>query len=160
MIRWKFRKKGDVPKIVSREVCCKGEKNSLEGYVRPKKEYEVELKYKDQVTEIVTEELTVANVPVTTELIKTDKKSGKPLEGVSFSVWKKEDEKLPKFEKKMYVTDQDGKILLEYLKPGTYCIQEKKTLPGYLLSEQITEFTVDEEGYSEGKQRHLPETGK
>ena len=105
------------------------------------------------MTEIVTEELTVANVPVTTELVKTDKKSGKPLEGVSFSVWKKEDEKLPKFEKKMYVTNQDGKILLEYLKTGTYCIQEKKTLPGYLLSEQITEFTVDEEGYSEGKQR-------
>lgn len=129
------------------------EKKQPEGYVRLKKEYEVELKYKDQVTEIVTEELTVANVPVTTELIKTDKKSGKPLEGVSFSVWKKEDEKLPKFEKKMYVTDQDGKILLEYLKPGTYCIQEKETLPGYILSEQITEFTVDEEGYSEGKQR-------
>ena len=39
------------------------EKKQPEGYVRLKKEYEVELKYKDQVTEIVTEELTVANVP-------------------------------------------------------------------------------------------------
>ena len=129
------------------------EKKQPEGYVRREKTYEVELKYKDQVTEIVTEELTVTNMPVTTEIVKTDKKSGKPLEGVVFAVWRKEDEKLPEFEKQTCVTDKDGRILLEYLKPGTYCIQETETLPGYLLSEQITEFTVDEAGYSDGKEK-------
>ena len=49
------------PKSVSREVCCKGEKTAGRICPSEKKNYEVELTAKDQVTEIVTEELTVAN---------------------------------------------------------------------------------------------------
>ncbi len=129
------------------------EKKQPEGYVRPQKSYEVELAYKDQVTELVTEELTVENVPSTTEIVKTDQTSGEPLCGVTFSVWKKDGEALTEEEKKTYVTAEDGRILLEYLTPGTYCVQEKETLPGYLLSEQITEVTVDEDGYCNGEER-------
>lgn len=129
------------------------EKKQPEGYVRPQKTYEVELTYKDQVTELVTEELTVKNVPTTIELVKTDQSSGDPLCGVTFSVWEKESEAFSEAEKKTYETTEEGKILLEYLTPGTYCIQETETLPGYLLSEQMTEVTVDEDGYCNGEER-------
>ncbi len=49
-------------------------------------------------------------------------------------------------EKLIVVTGEDGTVTLERLVPGTYCIREKETLPGYALDDTVYEFTVDEEG--------------
>ena len=71
------------------------ERNSRRGYGH-KKSYEVELAYKDQVTELVTEELTVENVPSTTEIVKTDQTSGEPLAASHFQSGKKMGKRLRK----------------------------------------------------------------
>ena len=48
--------------------------------------------------------------------------------------------------KDLQTTDENGQITLKYLQPGTYCIQEQETLPGYILDDSVKEFTVDEKG--------------
>ena len=51
----------------------------------------------------------------------------------------------------VYVTDQEGRIVLKYLSPGTYCVRETESIPGYLRDDTVWEFTVDRDGKIEGK---------
>ncbi len=122
------------------------EKKAAAGYVKGDTSYNVELKYKDQNTAIVTENVDVINAPTTVIINKKEKGSEKSLEGVTYKIWNKamETESMEMIPE--YVTDKDGLITLKYLIPGTYCIQEIKTLPGYVLDKTIYTFVVREDG--------------
>ena len=136
------------------------EKQQPDGYLLNEKKYEVELKYKDQNTTLITESLDITNQPTKVEVVKTDKETGKPIEGVEFSVWNKamfEDTTDQIGVKETFATDKDGKITLKYLVPGTYCIQETKTLPGYVLDEKIYEIKIDKSGRIDGEDSGLLE---
>lgn len=126
------------------------EKQAKPGYVLDETGRDVTLTYQDQNTPLVYESLTVENQPTTLVITKTVKGQDKPLEGVSFWIWNKgmESEDLdPEFGlKDLQTTDENGQITLKYLQPGTYCIQEQETLPGYILDDSVKEFTVDEKG--------------
>ena len=143
-----------------------------------KKTYPVELKYKDQVTAVVTEELSVTNKPTEIEILKVDEETGKPLEGVTFKIWNKAMRPENETDKETgdnvqddmgvfteedsvdiaggavseYQTDADGKIILQHLVPGTYCIQETKTIPGYVLNDKIYEITISKDGRVENEE--------
>lgn len=128
------------------------ETKAAPGFVLGKEVYHVELKYKDQNTPIVTETVEVTNAPTTVIIEKVEKGSKKPLKGVTYKIWNEDmkselDENMAMTQE--YVTDQDGKITLKYLIPGTYQIQEVKTLPGYVLDKSIYSFTVREDGLVE-----------
>ena len=60
------------------------------GFARSDKTYEVELIYKDQITEVVTKEIDVVNTPTSLVIKKMEKgETEKWLEGVKFKVWYK-----------------------------------------------------------------------
>ena len=72
----------------------------------------------------------------------------KPLEGIIFRVKVKDAEDS---DDQLYTTDKDGNIKVEYLKKNTtYTVKEYKTIPGYNLSDEVEEFTVDDKGQIEG----------
>ena len=55
-------------------------------------------------------------------------------------------------EKEILTTGEDGTLTVEKLVPGTYCIQEAETVPGYLMDETVYEFTVSEDGRINGEE--------
>lgn len=129
------------------------EKKQPDGYLFDETVYHAELKYKDQNTALITESFQIVNTPTEVEVLKTDKETGKPMAGVEFAVWNKamagEDQDMALVQN--FVTDKDGKINIKRLAPGTYCFQETKTVPGYVLDEKIYEVTIDKDGLVEGK---------
>lgn len=122
-----------------------------DGYVLDPKCYEVEIKYQDQTIPIVFTEMSIPNEPTKVRVIKVEKGSEKPLPGVTFHFWKKGEET----EKTELTTQKDGTILLERLVPGTYCFQEIKTLPGYILDPNVHEIVVETDGTVNGEKEGI-----
>ena len=118
------------------------------GYVLPDKSYEVMLQYEDQKIEIITEKLEIKNHPTEVTIYKTESGTKKPLKGVEFTVWNKED---TEEEGIISVTDEEGKIVLKYLLPGSYFVRETKSLSGYPGCSDVWEFTIKEDGTVEGQ---------
>ncbi|MBP5718929.1 MAG: hypothetical protein J6X53_08160, partial [Abditibacteriota bacterium] len=78
------------------------------------------------------------NQPEPTIIIyKQDARTGRPLSGVSFSV---KTSRGTAVGDGIFVTDEDGKIVLTGLNPGAYIVTETATLPGYVLDR--TPYTV------------------
>ena len=133
------------------------------GFIRPDQTWDVELKYADQKTELVKENLTIKNQP--TEIIIDKKETGtdKPLEGVKFVIWNKdkEDPIDPGMQhKEIYTTDANGKIRLLYLEPGNYAVAEVESIPGYAWDDKIIyEFTITEDGRVNGEVSHTIPVG-
>ena len=133
------------------------------GFIRPNQTWDVELKYADQKTELVKENLTIKNQP--TEIIIDKKETGtdKPLEGVKFVIWNKdkEDPIDPGMQHKdIYTTDKNGKIRLLYLEPGNYAVAEVESIPGYAWDDKIIyEFTITEDGRVDGEVSHTIPVG-
>lgn len=90
---------------------------------------------------IVIENTTDGNVDIVVDNVeykdlivhKVDSKTKKPIEGVTFSIWR--DGTLLGD----YVTDENGKITLAKAQPGTYKVQEKATLKEYILNDEVLE---------------------
>lgn len=145
------------------------------GYVLAEEEWNVELCYKDQETELVTEDVKVGNIPSKFVLAKTKAGTEQYLPGVKFAFWKKAEllteekqealadealaEEMPEEEisaeepeKEILTTGEDGTLTVEKLVPGTYCIQEVEPVPGYLLDETVYEFTVSADGRIDGEE--------
>ena len=139
------------------------ETNQPIGFIRPNQTWDVELKYADQKTELVKENLTIKNQP--TEIIIDKKETGtdKPLEGVKFVIWNKdkEDPIDPGMQhKEIYTTDKNGKIRLLYLEPGNYAVAEVESIPGYAWDDKmIYEFTITEDGRVDGEVSHTIPVG-
>ena len=133
------------------------------GFIRPNQTWDVELKYADQKTELVKENLTIKNQP--TEIIIDKKETGtdKPLEGVKFVIWNKdkEDPIDPGMQhKEIYTTDENGKIRLLYLEPGNYAVAEVESIPGYAWDDKmIYEFIITEDGRVDGEVSHTIPVG-
>ena len=133
------------------------------GFIRPNQTWDVELKYADQKTELVKENLTIKNQP--TEIIIDKKETGtdKPLEGVKFVIWNKDkqDPIDPGMQhKEIYTTDANGKIRLLYLEPGNYAVAEVESIPGYAWDDKIIyEFTITEDGRVDGEVSHTIPVG-
>ena len=133
------------------------------GFIRPNQTWDVELKYADQKTELVKENLTIKNQP--TEIIIDKKETGtdKPLEGVKFVIWNKdkEDPIDPGMQhKEIYTTDANGKIRLLYLEPGNYAVAEVESISGYAWDDKmIYEFTITEDGRVDGEVSHTIPVG-
>ena len=122
-----------------------------DGYVLDPKCYEVEIKYQDQNTPVVLTEISIPNEPTKVRLVKSEKGSETPLSGVTFHFWKKGEEN----EKRDVTTEKDGTILLEQLLPGTYCFQEIRTLPGYILDPAVYEVVVEADGTINGEKEEI-----
>ena len=122
-----------------------------DGYVLDPKCYEVEIKYQDQNTPVVLTEISIPNEPTKVRLVKSEKGSETPLSGVTFHFWKKGEEN----EKREVTTEKDGTILLEQLLPGTYCFQEIRTLPGYILDPAVYEVVVEADGTINGEKEEI-----
>ena len=122
-----------------------------DGYVLDPKCYEVEIKYQDQNTPVVLTEISIPNEPTKVRLVKSEKGSETPLSGVTFHFWKKGKEN----EKREVTTEKDGTILLEQLLPGTYCFQEIRTLPGYILDPAVYEVVVEADGTINGEKEEI-----
>ena len=133
------------------------------GFILPKQTWDVELKYEDQKTELVKENLTIKNQP--TEIIIDKKETGtdNPLEGGKFDIWNKakEDPIDPGMQhKEIYTTDANGKIRLLYLEPGNYAVAEVESIPGYAWDDKIIyEFTITEDGRVDGEVSHTIPVG-
>ena len=127
-----------------------------QGFILSDEVYPVTLEYKDQVTPVVLENVEVKNTPVKVRIIKIDSESGKALPGVEFKIWNKAmaegDIDADMAVNEPYITDENGVIELGYLAPGTYCVQETKSIFGYALDDTIHEFVVSEDGRIDGKE--------
>lgn len=130
------------------------EKTPPTGYALNKESYNVELKYQDQHTPIVTTSVHVKNTPTTIIIHKVAKDDKEKLDGVKFKLWNKamiDDETKDNIGLSQdYVTDKNGEIKIQYLAPGTYCFQETESITGFGLNDEIQEFTVDENGQIDG----------
>ena len=139
------------------------ETGKLPGYILPEQSWDVELKYKDQHTDLVVETLNITNKPTEVIIRKTETGTDQPLAGIEFTVWNKAFESdavdLGMAVKETYITDNDGTILLSKLQPGTYCVQETATLPGYVLDDTVREFTINENGMFVAEDGAITETG-
>lgn len=154
--------KGDVVDIVATDKDGKAESKelflgkyvakevkTLPGYVLSQEEHPFELVYVDQDTELVYGSLDVKNKPTTIVITKKAQGKDRVLEGVTYNLWNEgmESEIDPEFTfKEIYTTDENGQIKLQYLAPGNYKIQEKETIPGYVLDNTVYKFTVDDHG--------------
>ena len=135
-----------------------------EGYTLDPTEHPFELVYKDQYTPIVTVEIEAENKPTTVKLTKyewaadkngewTDENPTKTLGGVTFDITRIGGADADRTRAgEVYaggreVTKDDGTVVVKYVETGIYSITETATLPGYVLDETPSYFTVDEDGY-------------
>ena len=127
-----------------------------EGYVLSDEIYSVTLEYEDQETPVVVQSVNVTNSPVKVRIIKLDAESGKVLPEVEFKIWNKAmnegDIDSGMAADMLYETNEKGIIEIGYLVPGTYCVQETKSIYGYALDDKICEFVVSEDGRIDGKE--------
>ncbi len=127
------------------------------GYILPEEEWTVEIRYKDQETEVITTVEEIKNRPTVVIIDKKVTGEEQRLPGVKFAVWNKdlEDPSDPETTRKeIYTTDRDGQIRLEALEPGRYCVQETEGLPGYVADAAVHEFVVGEDGRIEGQEEY------
>ncbi len=132
----------------------------IPGYALDRTEYSIALRYKNQETAVVIEEIKIQNHPTTLRLVKRVNNQPWGLEGVTFSMWKEqklEDGSFVKEGLSTYITDKHGRIEFKYLLPGIYKIQEVSTRPGYLVFDRVLEIQVDQDGYINGVEDYVLE---
>ena len=78
-------------------------------------------------------------------ITKTDVTTGKPVKGAEITIFDKNGDEVGK-----YVTDENGKTVIEGLKPGKYTFKESVHPEGYILNTESFEFVVDQFGKVEG----------
>ncbi|MDY5331591.1 MAG: SpaA isopeptide-forming pilin-related protein [Porcincola intestinalis] len=135
-----------------------------EGYTLDPTEHPFELVYKDQVTPVVTVEIETENKPTTVKLTKyewsadkngewTDDTPTRTLDGVTFDITRIGGADADRnragevYAGGREVTKDDGTVIVKYVETGIYSITETATLPGYVLDDTLSYFTVDENGY-------------
>lgn len=119
------------------------ETTTLEGYVLDKKEYPVELKYKDQTTTVVSKSLEVLNKKQRAEItiIKEDAETSQVISGAAFTLKTKNDIKDSSGNVilkagtliERAVSDNDGKVVFsDQLPNGIYVLEEETAPAGYI----------------------------
>lgn len=107
------------------------------------KEYDFELTYKDQYTEVVTKSFEILNKYKKGELIftKTDLSTGKALPNTLIEIYTENNVLI--FSGR---TDKDGKIIISNLPVGKYFILEKEAPEGYTLTDGKIHFEIKDNG--------------
>ena len=107
------------------------------------KEYDFELTYKDQYTEVVTKSFEILNKYKKGELIftKTDLSTGKVLPNTLIEIYTENNVLI--FSGR---TDKDGKIIISNLPVGKYFILEKEAPEGYMLTDSKIPFEIKDNG--------------
>lgn len=119
------------------------ETKTILNHVLDKKEYDIELKYKDQYTEVVVESLRLQNfLPKgKLEFTKTDISESKALSNTKIEIYTDKDELI--FSDK---TDNQGKVIIDSLPVGKFYILEKEAPEGYLINEAKMYFEIKRNG--------------
>lgn len=73
------------------------------------------------------------------KILKQEKGTKTPLEGVEFQVLNSKKEVIYQ----SLTTDRNGEIILENITPGTYYLREVKTLPGYVLYDEDIKIEIN-----------------
>lgn len=73
------------------------------------------------------------------EILKQDKTSKKPLQGVEFQLLNKDKEIIYS----NLVTDINGKIIIDKILPGKYYLKETRTLDGYINYDELIEINIE-----------------
>jgi hypothetical protein len=119
---------------------------SPEGFALDSVHHTVTLEYEGQDVAVTRRTLELSDEPSTLIIEKIDALSGRPLEGVTFSV-KSEDTDYSHF----VTTGKDGTAALGYLPHGTYTVSETGVPDGYVTNEDTHRFSVDDQGLIEGR---------
>lgn len=119
------------------------ELETANGHVLDNGTYEIELKYKDQYTPIVSKLFTLKNYleKGNLEFTKKDLTSGKEIPNVKVEVYTENDELIFSG-----ITDENGKIIIENLFVGKFYIIETEPATGYRLSDEKVYFEILENG--------------
>lgn len=115
-------------------------------HVIDSKEYEVELKYKDQYTAVITKTFDFKNIlsKGKLEFTKLDFTTSETIPNTKIKLYLNDDEEKLIGE---YITDKDGKVVIDDLPAGhKYYILEKEAPEGYILNEEKIEFEIKENG--------------
>ncbi len=120
------------------------ELSTIGDHLLSEKEYIVNIKYKDQYTDIVNYKITINNyLPKgTLEFTKTNISKSKALPNTLMEIYRSIDDKLI-FSGK---TDENGKIVITDLPIGKYYLLEKKAPKGYVINPNRQEFEILENG--------------
>ena len=115
--------------------------STLDNHILDEKEYEIELKYKDQYTAIVNYKITLNNYLPKGKLEFTkNNPSSEPIPNTLIEIYNENDELL--FSKR---TDDKGMIVIDALPLGKYYILEKETAtPDYILNTEKIYFEIKE----------------
>lgn len=128
----------ELGKYIIKEIETVGE------HVLDNNEYQVDIKYKDQYTEVVNYKLTIKNyLPKgTLEFTKTNISRSKALPNTLMEIYTLEDDKLI-FSGR---TDENGKIVIKDLPINKYYLLEKEAPKGYVINPAKQEFEILENG--------------
>ena len=115
--------------------------STVDNHILDEKEYEIELKYKDQYTAIVNYKITLINYLPKGKLEFTkNNPSSEPIPNTLIEIYNENDELL--FIKR---TDDKGMIVIDALPLGKYYILEKETAtPDYILNTEKIYFEIKE----------------
>ena len=133
------------------------EKQSPDGFVLNGKSQTVELKYEDEVTEVVFADPSFKNErqKVDLSIIKKDADTGTPLTGAVFALYSKNDIKnadgkvVVKADELVYTADSDENGLVKFntdLPLSEYYSKELKSPIGYSSSDEIIDFDATYQG--------------
>lgn len=116
------------------------ELNTIEGYVLNDEYHEVKLNYIDDKTDIVEENIKLVNSKIKCDVtyITTDE-SSKGVNGIEIDLYDESDNIIYNGK-----TDEEGKIIIENLPYGKYYIKQKSVPSGYILNDEIKEFSVSD----------------
>lgn len=125
------------------------EAKAKDGYALDVAEKPVALTYQGQEISVFDERIDVTDVPTEVRIVKVSSIDGEaPIRGAVFRVWNDAGD----FDETL-TTDADGVIALEYLKHGSYHMQEAKAADGYVVNDvddegnaRIRDFEVNDQG--------------
>ncbi len=114
------------------------ETKALDHYIKNTQELPFRIPKKTLDSDVVIELENFVNYRGALHIRKVDS-NNKLLEEARFKLYDKDSKHLKTF------TTHEGEVVLEHLSPGDYFIQEIEAPEGYLMSEEVFEFTIEEE---------------
>ena len=120
---------------------------TLDGFALDTTKYEVKFIQKDQITKVYTEIKEIVNMPIlkTIRIVKADSKT-KDVIKTSFKFAIYEDVECTKLIKEVDSVPENGTVIFDDLKYGTYYIKEIQAPNGYLLSDKIIKIEINDKG--------------